>query len=329
MAGLSKIEERRQKQLAQRMEDQKAIYQIGKVEDLDIKNIQLDRIHPNPLNEKYMKKITDRHYEMLKASILEMGLMHNLVVIDDYTGNYRLISGEKRWRALCKMTEEEFKKHFPDGVPCKVLKDAAAMSQDEEWRVLLECNVFAFSNEKPDAEQVRDLMAIYDRMGFGEQEIIDYFNEKLSYELITIQRVYSEATAIPELQELQKKGKFTTAAMRRMCQGNNKELQKKCYEIIQNEYEDVETIDEDTAGQIKKQAKKLLNGIDVSESKACTNIRTTLKKSMKGFSSIQKVKVRDLSVLEADLCVRELEEIKRQADQYIEKIKNRELKKMK
>lgn len=46
--------------------------------------------------------------------------MHNLVVLDDLKGRYRLISGQKRWTAIQKMSKEEYEDKFPNGIACKV-----------------------------------------------------------------------------------------------------------------------------------------------------------------------------------------------------------------
>ena len=73
------------------------------------------KIYPNPLNKRYVAHLTDNDFNILKASIMEMGLMHNLVVLEDGKGGYRLLSGEKRWTAIGKMTEEEMKKQL--GLP--------------------------------------------------------------------------------------------------------------------------------------------------------------------------------------------------------------------
>ncbi len=77
------------------------------------------KIISNPKNEKYSQDGIDA----LMESIIINGLRHNLSVIyDSEKEQYRLVSGERRYHAICKMEEKQYKLLFPTGIPCKVEK---------------------------------------------------------------------------------------------------------------------------------------------------------------------------------------------------------------
>lgn len=97
--------------------------------------ITKDRIISNPKNEKY----TQDGIESLKESIIENGLRHNLsVLFDAERNNYRLISGERRYHAICAMSDKEYNELFPTGIPCKVEK--SDISEIDEEIMLISAN---------------------------------------------------------------------------------------------------------------------------------------------------------------------------------------------
>lgn len=97
--------------------------------------IAKDRIISNPKNEKY----TQDGIESLKESIIENGLRHNLsVLFDAEQNNYRLISGERRYHAICAMSDKEYNELFPIGIPCKVEK--SDISEIDEEIMLISAN---------------------------------------------------------------------------------------------------------------------------------------------------------------------------------------------
>lgn len=97
--------------------------------------ITKDRIISNPKNEKY----TQDGIESLKESIIENGLRHNLsVLFDAEQNNYRLISGERRYHAICAMSDKEYNELFPTGIPCKLEK--SDISEIDEEIMLISAN---------------------------------------------------------------------------------------------------------------------------------------------------------------------------------------------
>ena len=311
------------KMAGERLGDQNSMFfkhGLGNPDD-DFKSIPISKIYPNKLNEPYMDGITEQQIKLLSNNIAKNGMHHNLVVISDMMGKYRLISGEKRWRAINLMTQEQRDQTFPNGVRCKVIEEAATLTEHDELRLLLECNVLTYSNEKPDPKQVRDLMKIYAEDGYDEDEIIEYLGSQLSYSKSTLRRTYGVAQAIEELTELEKSKRLTTAAMRRLCQGNDEELQRRCYEKIIAEYADMPMIDEETANLIKRTCKDEMKG-ESHESKACAEIRKINTKYFgKGITSLKKVKKKGMTDIEIELCIKELEDYQRKLGEMIKLVR--------
>lgn len=97
--------------------------------------IPKEKIVSNPMNEMYSQD----GIESLKESLLINGLRHNLSVLYDADKDvYRLVSGERRYRAICSMTEKEYNNLFPSGIPCKVEK--SNISDIDEEIMLISAN---------------------------------------------------------------------------------------------------------------------------------------------------------------------------------------------
>ncbi len=97
--------------------------------------IPKEKIVSNPKNEMYSQDGIDA----LKESILINGLRHNLSVLFDADKNvYRLVSGERRYRAISKMTDKEYNALFPSGIPCKVEK--SNINEIDEEIMLISAN---------------------------------------------------------------------------------------------------------------------------------------------------------------------------------------------
>lgn len=93
------------------------------------------KIQSNPKNEKYSQE----GIEALMESILVNGLRHNLSVIYDAENDvYRLVSGERRFHAICMMTDKDYRTLFPTGIPCKVEK--SSISEIDEEIMLISAN---------------------------------------------------------------------------------------------------------------------------------------------------------------------------------------------
>ncbi len=113
----------------------------------DIKHIALKKIGLNPAND-YRRLDLDEDIQVLSDDIARNGLLHNLVVSERATGEYLILSGERRYRALNLLLEKEIKKQEegkPDAdvgrwrtVPCRVIK---GLSERQEQIILDAANL--------------------------------------------------------------------------------------------------------------------------------------------------------------------------------------------
>ena len=214
--------------------------------------LKREDIYPNPLNVPYMQEITEKEFDTLKASILDLGLMHNLVVIADGTGKYRLISGEKRWTAIHRMSVEEYQEGLPNGVEAKVLPYNPDLSETDEKIMLLTCNVLTFSNGSPDSKQLRDLIKLYKEKGYEKKDLVEFLNHYLKKNEKTMYKLIAEAHAIDELLALYDENILSRSALQHLG-GLTVEDQQKAVHYIKAS--DMEKIDETTALQLKKMIK--------------------------------------------------------------------------
>lgn len=97
--------------------------------------IPKEKIVSNPKNEMY----TQDGIEALKESIIINGLRHNLSVLyNSDNDTYRLVSGERRYRAISSMTDKEYNQLFPAGIPCKIEK--SEITEIDEEIMLISAN---------------------------------------------------------------------------------------------------------------------------------------------------------------------------------------------
>ena len=184
--------------------------------------IPLDKIEPSSMNENY----TQDKIESLANSIRRVGLLSNLVVKPTDNGKYRLISGERRYNAIKQLTEEEYARLFPSGIPAKI-EDAQLSEVDEEIK-LIEANANSRDDGSEDNEQltaaernarwikmkrweVERLTELYKLKGinYTAKQVIQEVAGTLN---ITTRQVYTyQATnkLLPGLQEMMDKGILT------------------------------------------------------------------------------------------------------------------------
>lgn len=170
-------------------------------QNFNFQYIHRDKIDINPLNKRYAQE----DIEQLKESILSTGLLHNICLTkDENTNRYRLISGERRWRAVTLFTDEEYKTHFPSGIPSHIM---VFDSQTDEEIALIAANV---EDRDESQEKKRDsilrLKELYELK--REQGDTQYSNinkmiaEKTKMSTRQVTKYTNTAKLIPELQEL-------------------------------------------------------------------------------------------------------------------------------
>ena len=213
-------------------------------QNFNFQYIHRDKIDTNPLNKRYAQD----DIEQLKESIISTGLLHNICLTrDEDTDRYRLISGESRWRAIDLLTEDEYKTHFPSGIPSHVM---AFDSETDEEIALIAANV---EDRDEGQEKKRDsilrLKELYELK--REQGDTQYKNinkmiaEKTKMSTRQVTKYTNTAKLIPELQEL-----FNKEAIKIDDASNfavlSEESQRKILEMIQRDgkvnHENIKTI---------------------------------------------------------------------------------------
>ena len=166
----------------------------------NFKYIPKDKIIPNPKNEQYSQD----GIEALKESILVNGLRHNLSVLyDEETDLYRLISGERRYHAICQMTDKEYRNNFPAGIPCKIEKsDISAI--DEEIMLISANHDVRESSMEVKRWEVSRLLELYEAKKLNGE--IKNIHAEIANQLNISERQARKYTTaeklIPELSEL-------------------------------------------------------------------------------------------------------------------------------
>lgn len=234
--------------------------------------IPKEKIISNPKNEKYSQDGIDA----LMESILINGLRHNLSVIYDADNdNYRLVSGERRYHAICKMTDKEYNTLFPTGIPCKIEKFNISEIDEEIMLISANHDVRETSMEVKRWEVSR-LKELYEAKKLKGE--IKNINAEIAKQLNISERQARKYTTaeklIPELSELlnangidlnqaDKFGRLDEDAQKSIL-----EILKKNGNIDNAEYQSIKKISEERSEEAKKYKKELeeaANQIKVQE----------------------------------------------------------------
>lgn len=281
------------------------------LEDANIAMLQKDELYPNPLNEPYMEDVTDNDFEAMKNDLCDHGLFHNLVAIRDEENNkYRLISGEKRWRGILRMTQDEYLKTFPKGIMTKILPSDSFADQDDELIFILTPNVLV-PGGIPHPKALRDLLSLYLKKGVAKQDLVNYFKEKLDFSQSAMYAIINECKAIKELQDLYNEKKMTVTALRSFGTLSTND-QKIAYKIIVQSYPDSQ-ITEKLASTIKQEIKNYKKGINTSlssgYSKNFTVFSQKLNSSKKTVDALKKIRKPEMTQTETEECIQEITNI--------------------
>lgn len=284
--------------------------------------IDRSNIYPNSLNARYMENITEKEFDALRYSILDVGLMHNLVVLDDGKGRYRLISGEKRWTAINRMTEEEYAKKFSKGIECKIIPYNPNLTVIDEHIMLLTCNVLTFSSGSPDPRQLRDLIGLYIKKGYAKKDLVEYLSFYLDSSSKTIYKIIAESQAIDELYEMYQNGILTRAALQ--CIGNlPQEDQRIIYKKIVDE--DIKKIDQEIAQNLKKDIKDKKKKAGSNKAEATISFikyDKTLDTASTQLEKISKMKLEGMNEVELSLAKAKLQILNNKINQLSTSLSN-------
>lgn len=162
--------------------------------------IPKEKITPNEKNKNY----SQNNIEALCESILINGLRHNLSVIHDTTNDmYRIVSGERRFRAINQMDEKTYRELFPAGIPCKVEKSSITEIDEEIMLISANHDIRETTTEEKRWE-IRRLKELYEAKKLNGE--ITNISKEIARQLNISQRqaikYVNAEKLIPELSDL-------------------------------------------------------------------------------------------------------------------------------
>lgn len=256
------------------------IKQLSAENTYNFKFIQKQDIHPNAKNVKY----TQGDIELLKQSILVNGLRHNLSVIyDAEKSGYRIISGERRYHAICDMSDDDYNKLFPAGIPCKIEK--ANIDDIDEEIMLISANhdvrETSIATKRWEVTRLKELYSA--KKANGEiKNIVTEIAKQLSISSRQAMKYINTDKLIPELSEiLNAKGITLDEA------DNYATLSEDAQKVIVKLIKENGSVEPEEYKEIKKQAE--LQNKEVEDLKKIQNKNLeALKRKDNLISSLQK-----------------------------------------
>lgn len=257
--------------------------------------IPKDNIISNPKNEKY----TQDGIESLRESIAVNGLRHNLsVLFDAEANNYRLISGERRFHAICQMSEKEYNTLFPAGIPCKVEKSDIT-EIDEEIMLISANHDVRESSMEVKRWEVSRLKELYEAKKLSGE--IKNINAEIAKQLNISERQARKYTTaenlIPELSKLlnengidlnqaDKFGKLDEDAQQSIL-----EILNKNGNIENAEFQSIKKVSEERAAQ----AKQYKEALDAAEKQISEKEKTVkaLEEKLEKITSVSNTKTKE------------------------------------
>ncbi len=215
----------------------------------NLRFLALNEIVPNEKNSAFVQV----DIEQLRDNILLNGLLHNLVVVLQDDGRYRLISGERRWRAIGLMTEEERSKIFPNGIPCHVYKEFGS-SLEEEFAIVSANNETRSLDDDTKKYSINVCMEYINALKLkGEKvDVAKRLAEALNVSVKTATKYVKTTALIPELAKQYESGNITLNAAATYG-GMSESVQEEVSEIIQNEG----SVSEDLLASLQKKDAEL------------------------------------------------------------------------
>lgn len=235
-----------------------------------VKDISINKIYSNAKNFYSMPDI-----EQLAQDIYAVGLLENLTVVyaPGESGDYRLIAGERRWRALKLLTEQGHKEF--EFVSCQVKTPA---EENEEIVQLIIANTYRNKTAKDILEEEQKLKETLQKMkkdGLTLQgykldsgRLRDIIADMLKMPITKIAQIESiNKRLIPQFTEELKEGRLTFSAayeLSGMTEEEQNDMLEK-YEESGLTFKEIkeakeanrqQTDDEQIPGQIEMQGKK-------------------------------------------------------------------------
>ncbi len=186
---------------------------IRKTKEIDIRHtIFVDKtdIIPNPENEK---RFPQTDIEELKEWIyFRKKLYHDLIVVPvDGTAKYMIVDGERRYRAIMSLSNEQYSEVFPMGINCNVFPastDSTLLKLDSTLANYLQRHTDVFLRRQ-------EILDLYDCLtDLKERKIIDcdvvsHMADILGIKERQLKNYINTARLIPEFEEMLRDGTIT------------------------------------------------------------------------------------------------------------------------
>ena len=303
-----------------KIKDENIVKDMKAKQNFNFQYISRDKIVPNPLNKRYPQ--TD--IEKLLESLRKIGLIHNICVTPDKEeGKYRLISGERRWRAISQLEDKEYKELYPSGIPAQIkifespideeiaiiaanAEDRDETQEDRRNSILRLKELYEIKRSNGDISYTNISKLIAEKIKISQRQVIKYTNtEKLIPELIELFNretiSIDEASSFAALsQDSQRKiysiitqdGKIDSDHVQiiKRQEEEAKQLQK---ELAEREKELVQK--ENLIANLTQQLEKFNNSLsDNNSSDAFTELKEAKEKAEKERSSL-KTKIKKMN----------------------------------
>lgn len=271
--------------------------------------IHIDKIVPNEINERYEQI----DLQSLSSSIEDQGLLHNLVTTEENEeGFVTLISGERRWRAINILREQNpdrFFELFPGALlPCKISEPLDVL--DEEIRLIVANSEVRSLDVKQRLNDVRRLAELYrereKKTGIRVSEQISKalgMSERQIYKYLSLEKL------IPELNEAFENDVISITIASEIA-GFGETEQLLLAEILKEEGKLTED-DITSAKQLKEEKDKVEKQVEDNEAKLETlkNIQNSAK-----------------SEKEKEMTSSQIEKVKKQQDELVSSMSRSQLK---
>lgn len=189
--------------------------QIESEKRFNLQFIPLVKILPNKLNKVYeVSGIPE-----LARSIKDIGLQHNLTVIAQNDGKYRIVSGERRYRAIKLILEEDpDNEMFKGGIPCKVIR--------QEDEVMEEIMLLRSNNDVRSVDgatrrnvclKLLELYKIRKDRGDIKGSLYNQLADDLQISARQIAKYAATGKLIPELEKMVESGKLKIDDAEKYC----------------------------------------------------------------------------------------------------------------
>ena len=186
---------------------------MKRTKEIDIRHtVFIDKtdIIPNPENEK---RFPQTDIEELKEWIyFRKKLYHDLIVVPvDGTRQYMLVDGERRYRAILSLNDEQYSEVFPMGINCNVLPastDSTLLKLDSTLANYLQRHTDVFLRRQEILDLYECLTDLKGRK-IVDCDVVSHMADILGIKERQLKNYINTARLIPEFEEMLQEGTIT------------------------------------------------------------------------------------------------------------------------